>query len=305
MSSSLLLILGILFWSGNYVLGRAVVGTIPPLTLAYIRWALSFLIFLPFCWRELQDNYEKIKANWYYFVLFGATGLIGYNYFQYLAVKYTTAINATIINSSTPMLTALGAYFFLKSSLRKDQILGIALSFFGVLWIITRGNWEYLLGFSLNKGDLFMIGAILLNSVYLLTIKVKGTLIPPKSFYLCSVLGGLVSTFPAPLAELSRTGLEWLSLLNGYHFLSLLYFSIFPSILSMIFFNKAIVDLGPVKTAIYLNLSIIFSSILGGIFLAERLTLAHITGGCFIVLGVWLTNRPQPKAADETLAQRG
>lgn len=295
--SSLLLILGVLFWSGNYVLGRAVVGTVPPLTLAYIRWVLSFIIFLPFCWRELQENYQTIKANWHFFVLFGVTGLIGFNYFQYLAVKYTTAINATIINASTPMLTALGAYFIFKSSLRKSQVFGIALSFFGVIWIITRGNWEYLLTFSMNKGDLFMVGAILLNACYLLTIKVKGTLAPPRTLYLCSVLGGVAATFPVPLAELSQTGLEWISQLKGYHFLSLLYFSIFPSILSIIFFNRAIVDLGPVKTAIYLNLSIVFSSILGGVFLAERLTLSHVIGGCFIVLGVWFTNRPQPKGA--------
>lgn len=297
MKTRLLLIMGILFWSSNYVIGRLVVGVIPPLTLSFVRWLLSVLIFLPFCRSEMRESYPKIKGHWPLFIFMGFVGYVGYTNFQYLALKHTTAINANIINSSTPMFTAIGAYLFLKDKLRPIQILGIFLAFSGVAWIITRGSIEYLLTLSFNSGDLFMIGAVLIQTSYLLTLRVKGRLIPPNSFYLYCVAGGVLATLPLAAIELSQTGWEWVLQLKPLHIGSILYFAIFPSILSMLFFNKAIVDLGPVKAAIYLNLGIFFTTVLGMIFLKEHFYLTHLLGGCLIICGVWLTNKQPEKVS--------
>lgn len=294
-SSALLLIFGILFWSGNYVLGRAVVGTVPPITLAYIRWILAFLLFLPFVWQEVKENRENIRANWKAFVVMGLTGLLGFNYFQYLAVKYTTAINATIINASLPMFTAITGYIVFKNKLKGYQMVGIAFSIIGVITVITKGKILNLFSMDFNQGDLIMLMAVMVNTVYLLYIKHKGFLVPPKVLFICSVLGGLIASFPAPVLELYLVGTDWLSQIRVVHLLSLIYFAVFPSILSMLFFNRAIVDLGPVKTSIYLNLSIVFSSVLGMLFLGERLFLTHFIGGALIVTGVILTNKPETR----------
>lgn len=303
LSPALFLILGVLFWSGNYVLGRAVVGTVPPITLAYIRWILAFLLFLPFAWDEVKANREKISPNWKAFVIMGITGVLGFNYFQYLAVKYTTAINATIINASLPMFTALTGYVFFRNKLNKYQITGIVCSMFGVLVVITRGELANLLRLVFNRGDLFMLIAVLINTAYLQYVRRKGFLVPQRALFLCSLLGGLIATLPAPLLELQLVGTEWMSRLGTAHFISLLYFAIFPSILSMLFFNRAIVELGPVKTSIYLNLSIVFSSVLGKLFLQEELLLTHLVGGLLIVTGVMLTNKQE--TAKESQEPRG
>lgn len=299
-SSALLLILGILFWSGNYVLGRAVVGTVPPITLAYVRWILAILVFLPFVWKELKENRESILVNWKALVIMGLTGVVGFNYFQYLAVKYTTAINASIINASIPVFTAVAGYLVFSNKLKGRQLVGITLSFVGVITVITKGNFHNLLSMAFNRGDLFMLMAVLCNTVYLLYLKHKGFLVPQKTLFICSVVGGLIATFPAPILEIYLVGTDWMSQIRVFHFLSLLYFAIFPSILSVLFFNRAIVDLGPVKTAIYLNLGIVFSSVLGMIFLRERLLLTHFIGGALIVAGVFLTNKSESRKQETT-----
>ncbi len=287
-----LLILGIFFWSGNYVIGRAIVGTIPPITLAYFRWVLGFIIFLPFCWGELKENYRTLKSNWRFFILLGLTGVIGYNIFQYLAVKYTTAINATIINASTPMFTAILSYIFLNIKLSSRQTGGIVLAFLGVVSVITKGNLMHLLETSFNIGDLLMLMAVLLNTVYILILRVRGSIVPAKTLFISSMLGGLLALAPVPVFENYVYGLGWIEKLNMTHLISFLYLAIFPTILSMLFFNKAIMEIGPVKTSIYLNLSIVFTSILGIVFLGEQLYLSHLLGGILIVSGVWLTNNP-------------
>jgi len=305
LKTRLLLILAILFWSSNYVIGRLVVGVIPPLTLSFVRWLLSVMVFLPFCWSELKEYYPKIKGNWPLLIFMGFAGYVGYTNFQYLALKSTTAINANIINSSTPMFTAIGAYLFLKDKLRPVQVLGILLSFSGVTWIITRGSIEYLLTMSFNIGDLFMLGAVLIQTSYLLTLRVKGRFIPPNSFYLCCVAGGVLASLPFAAAEISQIGWEWASQLELLHIVSILYFAVFPSILSMLFFNKAVVDLGPVKASIYLNLGIVFTTILGMVFLKEHFYLTHLLGGCLIVFGVWLTNKQPGKASEVKASAEG
>ena len=43
-----LLLLPPLFWSGNFVIGRAVRADVPPVALAFWRWAGAFLLCLPF-----------------------------------------------------------------------------------------------------------------------------------------------------------------------------------------------------------------------------------------------------------------
>lgn len=298
-----LLILGIFFWSGNYVIGRALVGTIPPITLAYFRWLLGFIIFLPFCWGELKDNSRTIKNNFFFFILLGLTGVIGFNIFQYQAVKYTTAINATIINAATPMFTAIFSYLFLKNKLSPRQILGIGLGFFGVVGIITQGNLSHLLQTPFNIGDFLMLAAVLLNTVYLLILRVRGSLVPPKTLFITSTLGGLAVLAPMPVLENYVYGLSWMQKLDFSHLISFLYLGIFPTILSMLFFNKAIMEIGPVKTSIYLNLSIVFTSILGMAFLGERLSFSHLLGGSLIISGVWLTNNPQATAKKQLLLE--
>lgn len=289
-SSRLLLILAVLFWSGNYVMGRAVVTTIPPITLAYLRWFLAFLIFLPFCWKELKENWETVKNNWPYFVVLGMTGIMGFNFLQYLSVKYTTAINATIINSATPMFTAIAAYLILKESLRSRQVMGIILSILGVLSIITNNNLTKILSMSFNAGDIIMLMAVLVNTVYYLTLRIKGRIAPPKTLFIASVMGGLIAAIPIVLADIYLSGTAWTAKINFNHYLSLLYFAIFPSILAILFFNRAILDIGPVKTSIYVNLGIVFTSVLGIVFLDEALRWAHFVGAILIVSGVWFTN---------------
>lgn len=298
-STTLLLILGVLFWSGNYVLGRALVHTVPPLTLSYIRWIMAFLCFLPFAWREMRANLQAVRANLPYLIILGSSGIVGYNFFQYLAVKYTAAVNASMINSSTPMFTAIFAYFFLKDGLRWRQMAGIGLSLSGVLVIMTRGDWHNFLALSFNKGDLFMLAAVLLNTVYLLLLKGKGSPVPPKTLFLTTVAGGLAVTFPFPIIENILYGTGWTHAWGWPHTIGLIYLAIFPSILSMLFFNRAIADLGPVKTAAYVNLGIVFSAILGIIFLGEMLTPAHFLGGILIVAGIWLTGRSKPALSAE------
>src|ERR1700761_6556137 len=93
----LLLALASLFWAGNTIVGRAAVGLVPPATLTFFRWALAFLVLLPFALPYLRSDWPAIRRNLVAITLFALIGSAGYNIIAYLALHYTQAINSLLL----------------------------------------------------------------------------------------------------------------------------------------------------------------------------------------------------------------
>jgi len=286
-----LLVLATLFWGGNFALGKAVSGSIPPMTLSYVRWTEALIFFLPLAWSEFKKYKADLYKNWLIFASLGITGVVGFNMCVYLSVQYTTAINAALINSFAPIVVSLLSIIFLSEKFTFKQGIGMAISLGGVIWIIARGNWQKLISLTFNRGDMIMIIAVLLWGIYNIVLKKKGKIVPLKTLFIASIIYGLIFTWPLLIYENAQIGLVWVSQLTGIHYLSLLYFGIFPTILSFLFFNKAMLQIGPSKAAVFANLIVVFASIFGIIFLDEKLISAHVYGGILVISGVYLTTQ--------------
>ncbi|GGK17273.1 hypothetical protein GCM10010965_07900 [Caldalkalibacillus thermarum] len=104
----ILLVLAPLFWGSNFVLGRVIVQTVPPFHFSLIRWLLAFMIFLPFAWQELWRHYRLFQQHWLLILCLSLTGIAGFNTLLYIALQYTTSINATLVNSTAPCLSSAG-----------------------------------------------------------------------------------------------------------------------------------------------------------------------------------------------------
>lgn len=286
----ILLVLGMLFWGGNFAVGKAINGSIPPLTMSYIRWIIAIIFFLPFCWEEIKAHREVLIKKWKIFSVLGVAGPLGFNMCVYLSLNYTTVINSSIINAFAPIAIMIMSYLFLKEKIVLKQIMGIALSLFGVIWIIAKGDVRTLTTLNFNTGDIVMLLGVMVWAIYSTLLKVNSKIAPQKVIFAASMLGGLVFTLPLILIELSKTGLVWLYELKTIHFLSLLYIGIFPSILSFLFFNKGVIELGASRAGIFLNLTVVFASIFGVLFLGESFMLPHLIGGFLIVGGVILSS---------------
>ncbi len=293
-SPYLLLILATLFWGGNYALGKAVSGSFPPMTLSYLRWFIALLILLPLCLDEIKEHWQLLSKHWFSFAILGTTGILGYNMCVYLALQYTTAINASLINSFAPAYVALLSVIIIKETLGSRQWLGIVISFIGAGWIIFQGQLQNLLSITFNKGDLIMLLAVFLWGIYSLELKKSGRGIPSKFLLTASIFLGLILTTPLIVFEGIQVGTEWIYNLKHYHYLSLLYFGIFPTILAYLFFNKAMLEVGPSRATVFLNFVVVFASIFGIVFLKEQLLSSHIIGGALIIGGVSLTLKKVP-----------
>lgn len=107
-----LLILATVLWGGNFVIGRAVTGDIPPFTLSFYRWCLAFLVFFPIAYSQVKRDWQKLKEHWKVVLTLSLTGVTAFNTLVYIAVYSTTSINASLMNSTTPIFIYILSYIF-------------------------------------------------------------------------------------------------------------------------------------------------------------------------------------------------
>ena len=167
-----------LFWAGNAVLGRALVGEFPPLALSFWRWALAFALLAPFAARSIWEHRATIRSNLSILSWISLLGVGCYNSLQYLALQTSSAVNATLIGASGPIITlALGAAFF-SSAVARRQWVGAAISIVGVLWVIARGEPGNLVRLHFAIGDLIMLAATLAWSLYTWLVRTRRPPLP-------------------------------------------------------------------------------------------------------------------------------
>lgn len=281
------LVLAVLFWSGNFVLGRFVSADISAMELSFFRWFFALVILSPYIILNTKRLIEIFKQNPLLYILFGALGVSAYNTFIYLGLDYITATNALLINSSTPIFIIILSSIILKTKMTKIQIFGVILSTIGVIYLILKGNLEALLNLEFTRYDLWIILACISWALYSILLKYKPKEIKPFEFLSIIVFIGVIILFCIYL--LFDFKFEYLFLSNKSILYSQLYMAIFPSIVSFYFWNLATVEVGVNKAGQFAHLMPIFGAILAFIFLKESLEFYHLVGISFIALGIYLS----------------
>jgi drug/metabolite transporter (DMT)-like permease len=272
-----------LFWAGNYVFGKYVVAEMDPLQITFSRWLLAAVLLFPIAQMVEHPNWRMVWRKWRILVPMAVLGIIGYNFFLYIALRYTTSLNAALINSLNPALIVLFSVLFLKEKLAKINTVGLLISLFGVLLILTKGQLQQLFTNHYNGGDLLMLFVIVIWTIYSILGR-RMTGIPPISATAASVLFGLIIMLP-------------FIFVTGVHLphseraiLGILYIGIFPSVGSFVFWNTAVSKIGASRAGIYLNLITVFTAIIGA-FLGQPITVIQVAGGLLVFLGVYLTSK--------------
>lgn len=125
MKYHIFLILAVFFWSGNFIFARFISTNIEPMELSFYRWLFVLVVLLPYIIINFKRIYSIIKKETVLLIILGALGIAGYNTFLYYGLQTTTAINALLINSSTPIIIVILSAVILKTFISKTQIIGI------------------------------------------------------------------------------------------------------------------------------------------------------------------------------------
>ncbi|MCK1994104.1 DMT family transporter [Peribacillus muralis] len=291
-TTTLFLILANLFWAGNYVFGKYVVLELPPIQLTFMRWLIALFLLFPLAhWIE-KPSWKSVWQAWKLLLVLGLLGIIGYNFFLYWALTYTSSMNAALVNSMNPALIALVSALLLKEKISSHHAIGLIISLCGVLLVLTKGHILEIFQLQFNKGDLLMLLAILVWTLYsIIARKLKN--IPVISATAVSAFLGLVLV--APFAVGSGLNIH----LSGRALEGLLYIGIFPSVGSFIFWNISLRHIKASQAGVFLNLIAVFTAILS-LIVGQSITTVQILGGLLVFIGVYLTSKKKTSSRPVT-----
>jgi drug/metabolite transporter (DMT)-like permease len=292
-SPYLLLVLTTFFWAGNFVLGRAVHELIPPIALSFWRWSAALMLVLPFAWPQLRRDWSGLRRHWVILSVLGVLGVTNFNTFVYLGLQTTTATSAVLLVSTTPVLIVALSFAMLGVRVTVAQMTGILTSLAGVLVIVAQGDPATLLELEPNRGDLWVLAAVVSWALYSVCLRWRPQGLHPLSFLVATFVLGLLPLLPLYLWELRVRGGFAIELPN---LAAIGYVALFPSVLAYIFWNRAVASLGANRSGQFLHLMPAFGVALSVLLLGERPQGFHLLGIVLIGGGIALTTRSKPMA---------
>ncbi len=290
----LFLTLASLFWSGNFIVGKiASTYEIPPFSLNFYRWLFALLILLPFTYKEILINKNYIFQNLKLFIILGITSITIFNSIVYYSLYYTQVISGILMISTIPVWILFFATIFKIERTNFFQILGVALSLLGVLFIVTKADLEIIKLIKFNKGDLSMVIGMLSWAIYSALLRKKKHPISQMALLEIIIIFGIIFLIPIYFIEMNFGNKI---VLEMPFILTLGYVVLFPGIFAFLFWIKGIHIIGANRAGVFLHLMTIFGAIMAIFILGEKFMFYHFLGAIFIIAGITLSNTTKKNA---------
>ena len=274
--------------ASNLIVARGGVEYVPPISLAFWRWAVVVLILLPFTFSLLINNFKIIKKEFKKLFFLGSMGCGVCGAFPFLAGETTTVTNMGIIYTSSPIFIILISAIFFNEKINFMKIIGLISCLIGVFAIIIKGDLNLLLNLNFTIGDLWMLAAAIgwaLYSIYLFYWKSE---LPIFQRFTLVAFFGAISLLPFYIIEevvVQRTSF------NLQFFLWVVFAAISPGIIAFTLYTQAQKKLGASLTGFTLYVFTIYAAIYGFIFFDEKLETFHYIGTVLVFIGVYLAKK--------------
>jgi len=275
-----------LFWGLNFHFGKLALKVISPNSISFYRFLFSAIGLLFIYSFNEKWNLRLIYQNLKYFFIVSFVGIFMYNNLFYVAIQYTTAVNASLIVAFNPIITTLIMYLAFHQSISKFQVTGMTISLLGVFTIISKWDKEIIQNLKFSFGDLLML--LVTSTFVFYNIFVKKWF-PNQSALLISTMitvlsipfFGIVFYFDPNALNIQEMTIYQLVLLISIAFGG----SVFGSIL----WNQALKSVSPEIGAVFVNFIPLFAILTAPLF-GEYPTWIQLLGGLLIIFGVLIVN---------------
>ena len=287
----LALLAAVAIWGGNWIVGRALQGQVPPVALSFWRWVIAAAIFLPFVIRPLWRQRAVVRREWRRLLVLALVGIACFNALIYYGLESTTAINGALVNSASPIFVIVISWCGLGDRSHWRQAVGVVVSLFGVSVILSRGEPSALMALRFGAGDLVITGAIFLWALYTILLRHWPSRLTPLNFVGATMMCGLAVLAPAYLVERSFVG--------GFEvtrsaMVGIVYLAVFVSIIGYLCWNFGVRAAGAAQASLFLHLVPAFAAAAAMVLLDETLHLFHLVGLLFILSGIYIANASRP-----------
>lgn len=281
-----LLILANFFWATNWVIGRGIHEAFPPVALSFYRWLAAGAMLAPFALPRLRGKWHLVREHWWLFLVLGGTGVATFQAIIYVGLNYTTAVNATILNAATPLLMVLMVWAIDGQAATKRQWVGMAITFVGVLLIVSRGEWRNLRDFHFNAGDIIIFVSLPIWCLYSVLVPRRPRAMDGIGFAFVLTLLGLSALAPFfAYEEMFVRTPSWSVGMAG----AVVYIAVSSSILGYLFWNRGVDLVGANAAGFTYPFQPAFTALLAVMILGEPFRLYNGLGFAIILVGWLLT----------------
>jgi drug/metabolite transporter (DMT)-like permease len=285
-SAGTLLALTNLSWAGNFIIGRAVAGQVPPVTLAYWRWTGAFIVAIGFAWPHLRRDWPVLLRHAPIMLVLSATGIASFNTMVYIGLRDTTVVNALLLQSVMPVVILLWAFSIYGERPGLAQAAGVAVSLVGVAVIAGRGSIGALAGLSFNIGDVWVMGAVVLYALYAVLLRRRPRVHPLSLLVVLMGIGSML-LLPFYMAEAYAGA----TIRGGWPSVAAIaYTAVLPSFVAYLFFNRGVELIGAARAGQSIHLMPVFGTVLAVGFLSEHIHAYHAVGVALIAAGLALAS---------------
>ncbi|WEX76928.1 DMT family transporter [Sinorhizobium numidicum] len=280
-----------LFWGGNSVAGKMAVGHVSPMMLTSLRWLIALAVILALMTPQIRRDWDKIRLHWLQLLAYGAVGFTLFNAFLYSAVKYTSAINAVIMQAGIPMLIFLFNFALFRTKASIAQVIGFTVTLIGVLTTAAHGDLASLLQLRLNFGDALMILACIVYAAYTVALRWKPAM-HWQSFIAAPACGALLSAIPLLIWEFGK-GNAIVPDATGWAIV--VYAAIFPSLMSQVLYVRGVDMIGANRAGLFINAIPVFGTLLSVLLVGEAFRPFHLVALLLVLGGIAIAERGRPK----------
>lgn len=287
------LLLAALFWAGNAIAGKLAIGHIAPMLLNTGRWMIAVAVLWAIGGQQFRKDWPVIRAHWPFLFALGAVGFSLFNVVLYNAVHYTTVINTSIEQAAMPMFIFALNFMLYRMGVTWGQITGFLLSVLGVAITAAHGDLSTLAQLEMNFGDALMLVAVISYSGYTVALGKKPSM-HWKSLMLAMCIAALLASLPFTAWEVAA-GNSFMPDATGWAVL--VYTSLFPSLVSQVFYMRGIELIGANRAGLFINMIPIFGTGLSILILGEAFQPYHALALALVFGGIWLAEHSGRKRA--------
>lgn len=280
MKTILFLVIATALWGVNFHFGKAMVQESPAMVAGFWRYMLAVIALFIFSFNKLPP-WKLLKQNLPALLLVSIIGLFGFNFFFFVGIQYTSAVNAVLIMGLNPTLTLILSYFILKTKISPSQVLGLLVAFFGVVLLITKGNINAVGFMEISKGDFYILLANIVFALHHVLVKKYHGRMTTMNFTLatnviCLIAFALILPFQGVESIIDYSSNFWISAVG---------IGVFGTALAYYFWNVGVGDIGADRAGIFMNVAPL-AAVLASPFFGEELFFYHFISLVVIVSGV-------------------
>lgn len=279
------LLFAVTVWGLSFIATKNALVEVRPVVIVFLRQLLGIL-FLAFIIINQKKSFAvDIRKEKWIFVL--AAIACFHLWIQVTGLQWTTASNTGWIIGITPVFMVILGLLFFKEKITSTQTTGIIISFLGLLFLVSKGEFTSL-DFIKNKGDLLIITSSITWSVYSLTSKKATLTLSPTltTFYLFVIVAIIIAPFTINQQNISN--IINLSL-NGWG--SILFLGILCSGVAYTLWAQALSEMDASRVGAFLYLEPFVTFFGSWLLLNEQITAVMLLSGLIIIGGVILVNR--------------